>query len=202
MLTNQICVCVCIYMCVYMYVYMYLISWSCALDNNVRISNLWRNDFSTHAKRQDSCFSTIKDLEVSINYLIGANSFSVRYHPSLLVKTGAQRFHKEKYRWMKAQVKFVMGMISSIGSTNAAKKKKQTDLSMYNHSNVQKDETGFDFLLNKYPSITWNREKRQRWADGLDFWNTFSGVFFVPWVWRHTHDIVNCMDPFSRKLVE
>lgn len=55
---------------------------------------------------------------------------------------------------MKAQVKFVMGMTSSIVSTNTVKKKKQTDLSMYKHSNVHKDETGFDFLLNKYSSFT------------------------------------------------
>lgn len=43
--------------------------------------------------------------------------------------------------------KFVMGTISSIGSTNSAKKKKQTDVSMHKHSNVHKDETGFDFFV-------------------------------------------------------
>lgn len=67
-----------------------------------------------------------------------------------------------------------MGTIYSIGSTNSAKKKKQTDVSMHKHSNVHRDETGFDFLLNKYLSFFLKQtEKWQLRAGGLDFWNTF-----------------------------
>lgn len=74
--------------------------------------------------------------------------------------------------------KFVMGTIYSIGSTNSAKKKKQTDVSMHKHSNVHRDETGFDFLLNKYLSFFLKQTKvtaPARWAGFLKYF--FLGCF-------------------------